>query len=490
MNLEKKRFIPFYMKVKTEIMQSLLSGKYKPGDKIPAERVLAKEMNVSRITVTRAIKELTDEGYFTRYRGRGTIVTDKRIAPDSWGVLKNFHVPLKVTFGLLSPSNEHKLLYRLLANEFQLQFPKVHIEITDIEPPKDPTCDPYMIRMSSGNPPTVGDFYFHADYAALGGLVALDELPGFDDVINSYSCCKPTSTINSHQKCHVHALPYRVSTRTLLVNLDMLKQAGIQTRSGPENWDELSVWVEALSKYAKKQPNDHYGFYSEIPRGWHGTISYLPYLWASGKGKENNSLLDLAHQFGITPVNPALTFLQNLHKKGKPYKQSDFTAIYALGRLGMLMSTTYEPERIRKIAGNNFESAAFLIPGQTGGKISISGESSLGIFSGAVENQEQCLAAWEWIKFLLRPECQALISQATGSIPVRHSSICQTDEHTVLSIQSEALPYAVSQYDFPALRKALWLCGCCIQKILFNRNDAGLACRELQHKLEALQLIL
>jgi len=54
----------------------LSEAKYKPGEKLPNENVLAEELKVSRTTLREAIRILVSEGLLTVYRGRGTYVSD------------------------------------------------------------------------------------------------------------------------------------------------------------------------------------------------------------------------------------------------------------------------------------------------------------------------------------------------------------------------------------------------------------------------------
>lgn len=55
-----------------------------PGDRFPAERELAAQLGISRLTLREAIRELHDAGYVSSRRGRfgGTFVTYTRPAPD------------------------------------------------------------------------------------------------------------------------------------------------------------------------------------------------------------------------------------------------------------------------------------------------------------------------------------------------------------------------------------------------------------------------
>jgi DNA-binding FadR family transcriptional regulator len=72
-----------------ETVERLLSiiklGVVGPGERFPAERELAAQMGISRLTLREAIRELQDAGYVCSRRGRsgGTFVTYTRPDPDS-----------------------------------------------------------------------------------------------------------------------------------------------------------------------------------------------------------------------------------------------------------------------------------------------------------------------------------------------------------------------------------------------------------------------
>ncbi len=59
-------------------------GMVGPGEKFPAERELAAQLGISRLTLREAIRELSEAGYVCSRRGRfgGTFVTYTRPAPD------------------------------------------------------------------------------------------------------------------------------------------------------------------------------------------------------------------------------------------------------------------------------------------------------------------------------------------------------------------------------------------------------------------------
>lgn len=67
--------IPLYHQLYTSLRSKIQSGELTTGSKIPGELQLAEQLDISRITVKRALNELAQSGLVSRRRGRGTIVT-------------------------------------------------------------------------------------------------------------------------------------------------------------------------------------------------------------------------------------------------------------------------------------------------------------------------------------------------------------------------------------------------------------------------------
>lgn len=68
-----------YEAVKKHVLTSIEKGEYDAGDKLPSENDLVKAMGVSRMTVNRALRELTEEGHITRRAGMGSFVAGRRM---------------------------------------------------------------------------------------------------------------------------------------------------------------------------------------------------------------------------------------------------------------------------------------------------------------------------------------------------------------------------------------------------------------------------
>jgi len=61
-----------YAKVKRFLKEQLARGRWSPGELMPSEAELVGRFHVSRMTVTRALRELRDEGLVERVQGVGT----------------------------------------------------------------------------------------------------------------------------------------------------------------------------------------------------------------------------------------------------------------------------------------------------------------------------------------------------------------------------------------------------------------------------------
>ena len=81
---------PLYVQIMEKIQQDILHGTYLPGSRIPTEQELENRYTVSRVTVRRALQELTNAGLLERKQGKGTFVSQPRIKRKD-RALKGFH---------------------------------------------------------------------------------------------------------------------------------------------------------------------------------------------------------------------------------------------------------------------------------------------------------------------------------------------------------------------------------------------------------------
>jgi GntR family transcriptional regulator of arabinose operon len=83
--------VPKYRQVFETLSHEILSGKYPAGQKFPSEAALVQRFGTSRITIGRALRELSERGMVQRVAGSGTFVGHGHVSADS------------LVFGLLIP---------------------------------------------------------------------------------------------------------------------------------------------------------------------------------------------------------------------------------------------------------------------------------------------------------------------------------------------------------------------------------------------------
>jgi GntR family transcriptional regulator len=70
--------IPIYRQIIQQIEYAILSGRMKPGDKLPTIRSLAIELRINPNTIAKAYGELEIRGILITQVGSGTYVSDKK----------------------------------------------------------------------------------------------------------------------------------------------------------------------------------------------------------------------------------------------------------------------------------------------------------------------------------------------------------------------------------------------------------------------------
>ena len=70
--------VPAYAQIKAYVRRQIEQGVWQTGEQIPSEHELLKQFAVSRMTVHRALRELTAEQVLTRIQGAGTFVAGQK----------------------------------------------------------------------------------------------------------------------------------------------------------------------------------------------------------------------------------------------------------------------------------------------------------------------------------------------------------------------------------------------------------------------------
>jgi GntR family transcriptional regulator len=118
--------VPLHLNISQQLYQRIINGDYLPETKLPSERELITEFQVSRITIRKAIANLINQGLVIAHQGKGVFVSQKR------KVTYNLSNPLtflaedlarqgselsieNISFELLTPSPEVQKILQLPA---------------------------------------------------------------------------------------------------------------------------------------------------------------------------------------------------------------------------------------------------------------------------------------------------------------------------------------------------------------------------------------
>lgn len=125
---------PIYIKIHNQIKRDIENNKYKVGERIPAERRLALQFNVSRMTLRQAIKTLEDEGVLERRLGSGTYVASQKVQEKMSGIMSfteitkaNGQVPTSklISYRVTKPSLSEKEKLQIKDKETVLRMERV-----------------------------------------------------------------------------------------------------------------------------------------------------------------------------------------------------------------------------------------------------------------------------------------------------------------------------------------------------------------------------
>ena len=88
--LDTESYSPLYRQLMHKLRSDIASGVYPVHSRIPSEQELCETYQVSRVTVRKALAELTQEGLLNRQQGKGTFVGIPRLCKDLKDV-NSFH---------------------------------------------------------------------------------------------------------------------------------------------------------------------------------------------------------------------------------------------------------------------------------------------------------------------------------------------------------------------------------------------------------------
>jgi GntR family transcriptional regulator len=77
------RGTPAYLQIEEQLADRIEGGEFAPGDRLPTERELSEQLEVSRMTVRAAMDRLVQRDLIVRRQGKGTFVAEEKLRQDA-----------------------------------------------------------------------------------------------------------------------------------------------------------------------------------------------------------------------------------------------------------------------------------------------------------------------------------------------------------------------------------------------------------------------
>lgn len=179
---------PLYRQLMQRLRADIAAGVYAVDSRIPSEQELCESYQVSRVTVRKALHELTQEGLLRRMQGKGTFVCAPRIRQDLKDV-NSFHDACRLT--------GRKPGTKLIAAHVT----RVEADVmADLQLAEDTAVEIVRLRLADGQPVMLETNRFPMAYESLlaedltGSLYRLLEMQGAEASrgIHEISLCYAT----------------------------------------------------------------------------------------------------------------------------------------------------------------------------------------------------------------------------------------------------------------------------------------------------------
>lgn len=232
----------------------------------------------------------------------------------------------------------------------------------------------------------------------------------------------------------LYSMPFNTSNAVMFYNKDLFKQAGLNPDEPPRTFAEVKEAARVLTAKSGNVTDVHgfgiliYGWFIEQLLANQGA-----YLIDEENGRSGEPSKTLLNE---EPGLKIFEWLDEMNKEGTlgiyGRNWDDIRAAFKAGKLAMYLDST--AATAANVNDSSFEVGTAYLPVVDGTEAQgvIVGGASVWMMSGIAEEEQQ--AAWEYIKYLAKPETQAVWAGETGYFPITKAAY---DEPFLQDIYSE-----------------------------------------------------
>lgn len=211
-----------------------------------------------------------------------------------------------------------------------------------------------------------------------------------------------------------YSMPFNTSNPILYYNKDLFKAAGLDPEKAPATYEEVKQAAEKLAKNGAPASFAIYGWFMEQFFANQGA-EYVN----NGNGRTAPADASLVNsEAGVKTLDWWKEMIDSKAAINLGRKTDDTKKAFAAGQISMTLDSTASLRGIVDGVAGKFEVGTAFLPkpdGASDGGVVVGG-ASLWILNNKPEAEQK--AAWEFIKYLAKPETQAKWHIATGYFPI------------------------------------------------------------------------
>ena len=335
-----------------------------------------------------------------------------------------------------------------LIAKFEQEHPNIEIK-TQYIPSGDAHIQKLISAVQSKTAPDVS--WIHADFlqnlVESNALYRMDEfMQGPDGLPESeYQDIYPALLQAAKWRGVLYSMPMEATGIGLLINRELFRNAGLDPDRGPQTWDELGAYARKLTVDRNNDGKfEQVGFFVPVYpssgplNGWM-VWQWLPFLFQAGgdliDGNQTRVLFD--SDAGVK----ALTFWKQLYNDLNLRTFTiDYEVAFASKQLAMTLDGPWNLPRWKEL--KTLDWSVVPLPAGPAKRATIVGGEYLSIFKQSQHPKE----AWTFVKWVLRPDIQALWSMKSGYLPIRHA-VQDVKEYQEYLAANPSLKVYVDQMD-------------------------------------------
>ena len=352
-----------------------------------------------------------------------------------------------ITFWHSCVSSTVPALNELIA-KFEQEHPGIEIKAQYV-PTGDALIQKLITSVQSHTAPDIS--WIHANF--LQSIIEADAIYRMDEFMHGEDSLSAADSADifpplwqeAKWRGTLYSLPMEATGIGLLCNRELFRQAGLDPDHGPKDWAEFQEYARKLTLDRNGDGrNEQYGFFVPIfpssgPLGDWMTWQFYPFLFQAGGNVINLAQTQVLYN-SDAGVQALALWKQMYNDCNIRSFGVDYEPAFASRTLAMALDGPWNIPRWKQIQGLDW--AVYPLPAGPVKQATIIGGEYLAIFKQSKHPKE----AWTFVKWMVRPDVQALWSMKSGYLPVRHA-VRGIKEYSDYLEQHQALKTYVAQME-------------------------------------------